>query len=73
LVLHQKRLIPGWQFRALRRHARRLIYDFDDPMIYSRKDGRAKLSSTRLRRFQEVLRAAARSSPSSRSSAAPRS
>ena len=58
VVIHQKRLIPGWQFRALRRYARRLIYDFDDPMIYSRKGGQVKLSSTRLGRFQEVLRAA---------------
>jgi glycosyltransferase involved in cell wall biosynthesis len=58
VVIHQKRLLPAWQFRALRRRARRLVYDFDDPMIYSRKDGRTELSSTRTRRFDEILRLA---------------
>ncbi len=58
VVVHQKRLLPAWQFRALRRRAKRLVYDFDDPMIYSRKDGRVALSATRRKRFQEILRIA---------------
>jgi glycosyltransferase involved in cell wall biosynthesis len=58
VVIHQKRLVPAWQFRALRRRAKRLIYDFDDPMIYSREEGQARLSSTRLKRFQQILRIA---------------
>lgn len=55
VVLHQKRLLPAWQFRALRRRARALVYDFDDPMIYSRDDGRVILSTTRENRFRAVL------------------
>jgi len=58
VVLHQKRLLPGWQFRWLRRRARRLVYDFDDPMVYSREGGRVELSATRVRRFRETLAAA---------------
>ena len=40
-VIHVKRLISTWQVGWLRKRARRLIYDFDDPMIYSRHNGRA--------------------------------
>jgi hypothetical protein len=38
VVLHQKRLPPAWQMRALRRAAKALVYD-DDPMPYSRENG----------------------------------
>lgn len=55
VVIHQKRLLPAWQFRALRKRARRLVYDFDDPMIYARKDGRVTPSATREKRFREIL------------------
>jgi glycosyltransferase involved in cell wall biosynthesis len=55
VVLHQKRLIPSWQFRALRRRAKALVYDFDDPMIYNRDDGRVSLSRTRANRFRTAL------------------
>jgi len=55
VVLHQKRLLPPWQFRALKRRARALVYDFDDPMVYNREDGRVTLSSTRARRFRCAL------------------
>ncbi len=58
VVVHQKRLLPAWQVRVLRRHARRLVYDFDDPMIYSRRGGRVAPSETRLRRFREIISAA---------------
>lgn len=58
VVLHQKRLLPVWQLRALRRRARMLVYDFDDPMIYRRENGRVELSETRARRFREILAAA---------------
>lgn len=33
LVILQRKLLPLWQLRLLRRHARRLIYDFDDAMF----------------------------------------
>jgi glycosyltransferase involved in cell wall biosynthesis len=55
VVLHQKRLLPSWQFRALKRRARALVYDFDDPMVYTRENGRVSLSSTRARRFRCAL------------------
>jgi glycosyltransferase involved in cell wall biosynthesis len=55
VVLHQKRLLPAWQFRLLRKHARALLYDFDDPMPYSREGDRVELSPTRVKRFRAVL------------------
>lgn len=58
VVLHQKRLLPAWQMRALRRKAKAIVYDFDDPMVYSREDGQVTLSSTRERRFRAALEAA---------------
>ncbi|HZE97659.1 MAG TPA: glycosyltransferase [Planctomycetota bacterium] len=55
VVLHQKRLLPAWQFKALRRAAKKLVYDFDDPMVYSRKGGKVTLSETRAARFRSIL------------------
>jgi glycosyltransferase involved in cell wall biosynthesis len=55
VVLHQKRLLPPWQFRALRRRAKALVYDFDDPMVYNRQNGHVTLSATRARRFRVAL------------------
>lgn len=55
VVVHQKRLLPAWQFRALRRRSRALVYDFDDPMIYGRENGQVSLSQTRVNRFRSVL------------------
>lgn len=55
VVIHQKRLLPPWQFRVLRKHAKRLVYDFDDPMVYSREGDRVELSATRVARFRAVL------------------
>jgi glycosyltransferase involved in cell wall biosynthesis len=55
VVLYQKRLLPAWQFRALRRRAKALVYDFDDPMVYNRDEGRVTLSSTRVGRFRAVV------------------
>lgn len=55
-VVLQKRLPPRWITRALRRRARRLIYDFDDA-VYLRRKG-AAVSPTRERRFEAVVAAA---------------
>ncbi len=55
VVVHQKRLLPPWQFRVLRKHAKRLVYDFDDPMVYSREGDRVELSATRVARFRAIL------------------
>ena len=58
IILHQKRLLPTWQMRALKRRAKALVYDFDDPMIYSRENGAVTLSATRVRRFRAAMAAA---------------
>ena len=58
VVLYQKRLLPAWQFRALRKRAKALVYDFDDPMVYNRKGGEVALSNTRVGRFRAVVSAA---------------
>lgn len=52
VVVLQRRLLSGWHFYHLRRHARRLIYDFDDA-VYLRDSYAPKgLESTvRRRRF----------------------
>lgn len=57
-VVLQKRLFASWQLGWLRRKAKRLIYDFDDPMIYSRKDGQVRTSSSRVSRFRKVMKTA---------------
>jgi glycosyltransferase involved in cell wall biosynthesis len=58
IVVHQKRLLPAWQIRALRRRAKVLVYDFDDPMVYSRDGGAVSVSSTRASRFRAAVSAA---------------
>lgn len=58
VVLHQKRLLPPWQMKALKRRAKALVYDFDDPMVYSRQDGAVTLSATRVARFRAAMAAA---------------
>jgi hypothetical protein len=59
LVILQRRLLPRWQLRLLRRLCRRLVYDVDDAMF--RRDSfspRGNLSSMRLGRFRTIVRAA---------------
>jgi len=58
VVLHQKRLLPPWQMKALKRRAKVLVYDFDDPMVYSRENGAVTLSATRVARFRAAMAAA---------------
>jgi glycosyltransferase involved in cell wall biosynthesis len=58
VVVHQKRLLPPWQFRALRKRAKKLVYDFDDPMVYSREGNDVRLSDTRVARFRSIVEAA---------------
>src|SRR5687768_9799103 len=33
-VLLQRKLLDGWEARVLRRHARRIVYDVDDALMY---------------------------------------
>lgn len=57
-VILQRTLLPGWQLALLRRHARRLIFDFDDAVFlrdsYSPK---GLHDARRLRRFAATARA----------------
>lgn len=56
-VIVQRRLLPGWQLRLLRRSARRLIFDFDDAVFH--RDSYAPRGircPRRWRRFQAIVR-----------------
>lgn len=58
-VILQRRLLPGWQLRLLRRAARRLIFDFDDAVLYRDSfNPRGPDSARRLRRFSATVRSA---------------
>jgi glycosyltransferase involved in cell wall biosynthesis len=58
-VIVQRKLLPNWQLALLRRHARRLIFDFDDAVLYRDSyDRRGPRSARRERRFAVTVRAA---------------
>lgn len=56
-VVLQRRLLPGWQLRLLRRSVQRLIFDFDDA-IFGRDSysSRGFESPRRWRRFAAIVR-----------------
>jgi len=54
VVLLQKRLLPTWQYYPLRKRARALVYDYDDPIMLTRSDKRIAVCRTRRRRFRAV-------------------
>jgi glycosyltransferase involved in cell wall biosynthesis len=55
----QRKLLPVWQLQVLRRASRRLIFDFDDAVLFRDSyDSRGPLSPRRYRRFQATVRAA---------------
>ncbi|QEH37902.1 D-inositol-3-phosphate glycosyltransferase [Aquisphaera giovannonii] len=57
-VILQRKLLPGWQLGILRRHARRLIFDFDDAVLYRDSyDPRGPYSRRRSARFAATVRA----------------
>src|SRR5262249_9019100 len=50
------KLLPGWQLSALRDKARRLIFDFDDAVLYRDSyDPRGPVSPRRARRFAATV------------------
>jgi hypothetical protein len=57
-VLLQRKLLPGWQLRELRKHSRRLIFDFDDAVLYrdsyDRRGPHHRRRSDRFRRTVEM-------------------
>lgn len=56
-VILQRKLLPGWQFALLRRHARRLLFDFDDAVLYRDSyDPRGPHCQRRLARFVRTVR-----------------
>ena len=58
-VILQRKLLPVWQVRALRRAAKRLVFDFDDAVVYRDSyDPRGPVSARRARRFAATVRAA---------------
>ncbi len=57
-VLVAKKLFPDWQVGILRRNARRLIYDFDDAVMFRDREVGNFVSRTRRRRFRRIARAA---------------
>lgn len=58
-VILQRKLLPAWQLRVLRAKARRLIFDFDDAVLYRDSyDPRGPRSARRARRFEATVRAA---------------
>jgi glycosyltransferase involved in cell wall biosynthesis len=57
-VVLQRKLLPGWQLRALRRYAKHLVYDFDDAVGFRDSyDRRGQESHSRARRFARTVRA----------------
>ncbi len=58
-LLIQRRLLPAWQLRRLRRAARFLLFDFDDAVfLRDSYSPRGLHSPARLRRFARTVRAA---------------
>ncbi len=58
-MILQRKLLPGWQLGILRRSARRLVFDFDDAVLYrDSNDPRGPDDPRRLRRFAATMGAA---------------
>jgi glycosyltransferase involved in cell wall biosynthesis len=56
-VVLQRKLLPSWQFRALRRRARHLVFDFDDAVLFRDSyDPRGPYSRRRQERFSLTVR-----------------
>src|SRR3954451_11960497 len=57
-VLLQRKLLPGWQLRELRRRTRHLIFDFDDAVLYRDSyDRRGPHHHRRFERFRRTVQA----------------
>lgn len=58
LVVLQKKLPAVLTLTRIRRNARRLVYDFDDAVLYRRREEGVEESRTRIRRFRAIVRMA---------------
>jgi len=57
VVILQRKLLPAWQLALLRRTARRLVYDFDDAVLYRDSyDPRGPNCPRRAARFARTVR-----------------
>ncbi len=55
-VILQRKLLPGWQLGILRRSARRLVFDFDDAVLFrDSNDPRGREDRRRRRRFAAMM------------------
>ena len=58
-VILQRKLLPSWQIAELRRRSRRLIFDFDDAVLYRDSyDRRGPYHRRRRERFKRTVRVA---------------
>ncbi len=58
-VIMQRRLLPGWQLAILRKHARHLVFDFDDAVLFRDSFARRGTESrVRQKRFESTVQAA---------------
>src|SRR5271157_1293751 len=58
-VILQRKLLPAWQLAVLRRHARHLVFDFDDAVLFRDSyDRRGPYSARREGRFAATVRVA---------------
>jgi glycosyltransferase involved in cell wall biosynthesis len=58
VVVLQKRLMVPWFVGRLRKHARRLVYDFDDAVLFGSSSKGGIASASRSRRFRATVGAA---------------
>ena len=59
VTIVQRKLLPRWQVRWLRRSSRRLVFDFDDAVLFRDSyDVRGPFSSRRSSRFSQIVRLA---------------
>jgi glycosyltransferase involved in cell wall biosynthesis len=57
IVFLQRRRLTGWKLWLLRRQAKRIVYDFDDAVMYRDSTARNPLSTTRMKRFSGIVAA----------------
>lgn len=56
VVVLQKKLLPRSAFYGLRRRARKLVFDFDDAILYRGSDSKCPHSITRRFRFRRIVK-----------------
>ncbi|NIO06263.1 MAG: glycosyltransferase [Proteobacteria bacterium] len=57
VVFVQRKRLTGFRLRLFKRRARRIVYDFDDSVMYRNSTARSPVSRTRMARFARMLEA----------------